>query len=220
MKRSLDSILGSSLVATDGQVGKVYNVFFNDRSWAIRYLVAEAGSWFRRRKVLISPAEIGEPDWNQRAIPLKLTREQVRNSPGVNADRPVSRQQQLAMIRHYCWGDCLTMEPSVPPIGWSSPDVPFPTQEEEEDQHLRSAKEVAGYQAIGPGGALGCVTDFIIDDREWTIPDLVVKPEAPVPAGEVLLPTRWVSSVSWQDRQVELSAPIVEGAALGVTQRA
>lgn len=210
MKRSLDSMLGSTLVGTDGEIGKVYNVFFDDRSWAVRYLVAEIGSWFTRRKVLVSPVVLAEPDWNRRAIPVKLTKEQVRNSPGVNADRPVSQRQQLAIIRHYCWGDCLTMEPSVPPFGWPSPEVPLPKREDEGDQHLRSAKEVAGYQAVGPGGALGSITDFIIDDRGWTIPDLVVRPESPVPAGRVLLPTRWVSGVCWRDRRVELSAPIGE----------
>jgi hypothetical protein len=36
MLRTLDGMLGSSIVAKDGEIGRIYNVFFDDRSWAVR----------------------------------------------------------------------------------------------------------------------------------------------------------------------------------------
>ena len=101
MLRTLDGMLGSSIVATDGEIGKVYNVFFDDQLWAVRYLVIETGPWLRRRKVLISPAALGRPHWTDKIIPVLLTKEQVQNCPDVDADRPVSRQQEVGMIRHW-----------------------------------------------------------------------------------------------------------------------
>ena len=203
MLRSVDSMLGSSIIATDGEIGKAYNVFFDDRSWAIRYLVVETGSWLRHRKVLISPEVLGRPHLAERTIPLLLTREQVRDSPDVDADRPVSRQQELEMIRHYGRADYPSLEP--PPRS-DSRDMTFPgaPTEKAEDRHLRSAKEVSGYHADASDGPLGTIIDFIIDDERWGIPDLVVTADN----HKILIPTKWVSNVSWADRYVQLNQPL------------
>jgi hypothetical protein len=80
MLRNLDSMLGLAVVATDGEIGKVYNVFFDDRSWAVRYLVVETGAWITRRKVLISPAVLARLDWADKTIPVLLTREQFNTA--------------------------------------------------------------------------------------------------------------------------------------------
>lgn len=77
MLRTLDGMLGSSIVAKDGEIGRVDNVFFDDRSWAVRYLVVETSSWLTRRRVLITPAALGRPHWAERTIPALLTKEQV-----------------------------------------------------------------------------------------------------------------------------------------------
>ena len=200
MLRSLDSVLGSSIIAKDGEIGKAYNVLLDDRSWAVRYLVVETGSWFMHRKV-------GTPDRAEGTIPVLLTREQVHDSPDLDADRPVSRQQELAMIRHYGWAHHLSLEP-FPTSAWSDVSVPAPdaAPEESGDPHLRSAKEVAGYQADASNGPLGTITDFIVDDEGWGIPDLVVNADN----HKVLIPTQWVSAVSWAGRLVQLTQPFRE----------
>lgn len=205
MLRSVDSMLGASVIANDGEIGRAYNVFFDDRSWAVRYLVVETGSWLRHRKVLISPEVLGRPHPAERTIPVVLTRKQVRDRPDVDADRPVSRQQELAMISHYSRADYLSLEPAPRS---DSIDVAVtlsgaPT-EKAEDRHLRSAKEVSGYHADASDGPLGTIIDFIIDDERWGILDLVVTADN----HKILIPTKWVSGVSWADRYVQLSQPL------------
>lgn len=206
MLHQLDSILGSSIVATDGEIGKAYNIFFDDRSWAVRYLVIETGSWFARRKGLISPAVLGSLDWGGRTIPVLLTKEQVQNSPDVDAEQPVSRQQELAMARHHRWGDFMSLESFSPPV-LVDETVPQPAAESETegDPHLRSAREVAGYLVDASDGTLGSLTDFIVDDQGWGIFDLVVNVVSSPYDHKVLVPTKWVSGVSWEDRRVQLS---------------
>ena len=75
MLRTLDGMLGSSIMATDGEIGKIYNVFFDDRSWAVRYMVVETGSWLGCRKLLISPAALDRPHWAEKNTPVHLTRD-------------------------------------------------------------------------------------------------------------------------------------------------
>jgi hypothetical protein len=41
--------------ATNGEIGKVKEVYFDDLSWNVPYLIIETGNWLNSRKVLISP---------------------------------------------------------------------------------------------------------------------------------------------------------------------
>jgi hypothetical protein len=54
MKRSLKSLIGYTISATDGEIGKGKDFYFDDETWAIRYLILETGDWLFGRKVLIS----------------------------------------------------------------------------------------------------------------------------------------------------------------------
>ena len=75
--------------ATDGTIGKVDDVYFDDEHWAVRYLVVDTGHWLEGRRVLISPIAVGHPDWNGRLLPVSLTRTQIEKSPGVDTRKPV-----------------------------------------------------------------------------------------------------------------------------------
>jgi sporulation protein YlmC with PRC-barrel domain len=101
--RSVSSLLGSSILANDGEMGHVHDILFDDRSWLVRYIVVETGSWLSGRRVLLSPIIAQAPDVEGRVLRVALTRDQVRNSPGIDTDLPVSRQQEIAMTLHYGW---------------------------------------------------------------------------------------------------------------------
>ena len=55
MKRNIKSLTGFTMGATDGEIGKVKEFYFDDETWTIRYLIVETGSWLNHRKVLIAP---------------------------------------------------------------------------------------------------------------------------------------------------------------------
>ncbi len=184
MFRSLDSLLGSVVIATDGEVGRAYNALIDDRLWAMRYLVVETDSRFGHRRVLISPAALGSPNLIEGTIPVLLTKEQVQRSPDVDTDPPVSRQQENCVLSS---------------AGFDS--------EQSGDPHLRSAKELAGYHVDASDGSLGDIADFIVEDQGWGILDLVVD-AGPSPDGhKIVVPTGWVSEVSWEGRSVQLNRP-------------
>jgi hypothetical protein len=59
MLRSLRQLYGKKLRASDGDIGHVKDFYFNDQQWAIRYVVADTGSWLSGRLVLIPPHAFG-----------------------------------------------------------------------------------------------------------------------------------------------------------------
>lgn len=103
MLLSINNLRGYNILATDGEIGTVDDFYFDDRAWQVRYMVVNTGKWLPGRRVLVSPAAIGQADWNTRMLPVGLTREQVKNSPDIDLARPVTRQQEQALHDHYGW---------------------------------------------------------------------------------------------------------------------
>src|SRR5207244_457969 len=66
-----------------------------------------------------------------------------------------------------------------------------------DDSHLRSTREVIGYHAHAPDGEIGHVADFVVDKKLWTIRYAVVDTRNWWPGKRVLVPTQWVTWVSW-----------------------
>jgi uncharacterized protein YrrD len=103
MLTPFETLRGCTLAASDGDIGEVREFYFSDDNWRVRYLVVETGSWLSGRRVLIIPDVLGEVDAQSGAIAIKLTREEVRNSPPLESDKPVSRQHEQDLHVHYDW---------------------------------------------------------------------------------------------------------------------
>ncbi|MFI5361809.1 MAG: PRC-barrel domain-containing protein [Elusimicrobiota bacterium] len=83
---------GYALQGVDGPGGKVVEFYFDDRHWEIRYLIADAGGWLARRRVLISSTSLRAVDAARKVVAVDMTKQQIRNGPPPDADAPVSRQ--------------------------------------------------------------------------------------------------------------------------------
>ena len=82
---------GLEVHATDGEIGTVDEFYFEDETWAIRYLVVQTGGWLGGRSVLISPYSIIGADWKAKRLNVALTKTQVENSPDIDTHQPGSR---------------------------------------------------------------------------------------------------------------------------------
>ena len=94
MLRSIRQICGAKLGAADGEIGHVKDLYFDDRHWTVRYLVADTGSWMPGRLVLISPHAFGCLPASGKILPVNLTRKQIEDSPPIESHKPVSRQYE------------------------------------------------------------------------------------------------------------------------------
>lgn len=101
MLRSLNDLQNYTVGATDGNVGQVKDFYFDDDAWVVRYFVVDTGTWLSSRKVLISPMSVTRPDWMERLLPVSLSKWQVKNSPDIDTDKPVSRQHESQTLGYY-----------------------------------------------------------------------------------------------------------------------
>ena len=101
MLRSIKDIEGYAIGAADGVIGHVKDLYFDDEAWTVRYFVVDAGGWLSNRKVLVSPLAVGKPGTTEKVLPVSLTREQVKNSPDIDTDKPVSRQHEIEYLGYY-----------------------------------------------------------------------------------------------------------------------
>jgi len=205
MLRSVKSMIGYKIGATDDTIGKVDNFLFHDSSWIIRYLVVETGKWLSGRKVLISPVSVEQPVTEIKMLPVNLTREQVKNSPDIDTDKPISRQAEIELYKHYDW------TPYWNAGGFAAP-VMEPSSEQKEqaavaakekvDSLLRSTNEVVGYRIHAIDGDIGHVEDFVLEDESWIIRYLVVDTRNWLPGRSVLISPQWIEKISWSDSKV------------------
>jgi hypothetical protein len=198
--------------ATDGDLGIVDGFYFDDETWAIRYLTVDTGGWLGGRLVLISPISVIHTDWQGTRLDVSLTKKQVENSPDINTRQPVSRQHEAEYLGYYgypyywggphLWGQA--SRPSDLAISTTTPREATPDRfrRQSPDSHLRSTEIVTGYHLEAPDGEIGHVEGFIVDDEAWAIRYIEVATRNWWPGKKVLISPAWIERVSWEDSKV------------------
>jgi uncharacterized protein YrrD len=219
MKRSLNSLLGYAIKGTDGEIGKVEEFYFDDRTSTVRYMVVKTGGWFSGKKVLISPEAFQNPEWESKIFPVNLTQEKIKNSPDIDTDKPVSRQHEELMRGYYSWPGYYGYGYGYGGFGmWGYPLVEESAEEKEmnakehanENPHLRSTHEVMGYDIHATDGDIGEVEDFIIDDATWKIHFLVVDTGHWFPGKKVLISPDRIKEIDWETDAVIINTTIAQ----------
>jgi len=210
MLRSLSATENYVLSAKDGDIGRCKDFLFDDDFWTIRYMVADTGKWLPGRKVLISPISLGEPDWLQRRFSVSLTKEQIENSPPLDEHAPVSRRYEKRYFGYYYWpyywtgGDIWGAAPYPPAVPVEYPEELEEEEKDPEKSHLRSVKEVTGYDIQATDGRIGHVEDFIVDDETWTVRYMVVDTRKWLPGRKVLVSPEWIERIAWGEHTVSV----------------
>src|SRR6185437_12580434 len=152
------AVNGYSIEGSDGRLGTVSDLFFEDVGWVVRWLVVDTGNWLPGRKVLLPRSALGHPDRVLRHFPIKLTMQQIKDSPNVDTDLPVSRQIEEQVHDYFGWdpywsGSFPAMSnamatPLVTPLYESQPPphdlAGADAQTHEGDPHLRSMAAIVG----------------------------------------------------------------------------
>jgi len=212
MLRSLKQLYGDKLGASDGEIGHIKDFYFDDQNWAIRYMVADTGTWLPGRQVLISPHSFASPAASGKVVRVNLTRKQIEASPAIETHKPISRQYEEEYYRYFGWpyywnGDALWGMSGFPVL--ELPPQPVPEKaakvigpQPEREVHLRSTQAVNGYLFRMGDETLGHVCDFMIDAESWAIGQLVVKTGHRLSGKDVLIPTKQVERISYDDSTV------------------
>jgi hypothetical protein len=212
------SINGYAIEASDGRLGTVSDFLFEDTTWIVRWMVVDTGNWLSGRKVLLPLAAFGQPDPARREFPVKLTMQQVKDSPDIDTDRPVSRQMEAHIYDYYGWDSYWGTNFYMGGYGYGGVDMGaspslgsrrrekdiIATQRNDGDPHLRSIAAVTGYHIHATDGEIGHVKDFLLNDVGWSIRYVVVDTKNWWPGNKVLISPRSVREIDWTKQLMHL----------------
>ena len=224
MLRNTKDLENCVMGATDGNIGHVRDFYFDDAMWVIRFLVVDTGSWLSSRRVLISPMALGHPNWTDKILPLSITQEQVRNSPDIDTEKPVSRRHEKQLLSHYgfprywegpgIWeggiypddrppgAGVVTLPPLAAQPAATSTHPQSAADHKHDDPHLRSCSVVTGYHIKATDGEIGHIHSLLMDDETWKVRYIVVTTSDWWLGHQVLVPPQWIQAVSWLDSTV------------------
>jgi sporulation protein YlmC with PRC-barrel domain len=225
MLRAASTINGYAIAASDGRIGTVNDFLFDDASWLFRWFVVDTGKWLSGRKVLLPPSVLGHPNLKTEEFAVRLTMQQVKDSPNIDTERPVSRQIETNIYNYYgwrpYWGGSGFLMGGYGGYGYGyggGTIAPMPSletrrrteeiaavQRSHDDPHLRSMDAVNGYHIHASDGEIGHVEDFLVEDEDWSIHYLVVDTTNWLPGKKVLISPQSIRAIDWTDNLVNLS---------------
>jgi len=236
MLRSIKKLFEVKLGASDGEIGHVNDFYFDEETWAVRYLVANTGSWMPGRLVLISPHALGNLYQGGGILLVNLTRKQIEQSPSLESHKQLSRRFEEDYHRHFGW-----------PFYWHGGEISgangFPLtpgpgrlakkrstakggERESDERHLRGAKAIIGLHIQATDETTGHVADFVMDDENWVIQYIVVDTGHGLSGKRVMISPSLISRISWEESKVYvnltkldlLGSPVFDPAAFGIRE--
>jgi hypothetical protein len=217
MLRRLEDMLGADIVATDGSIGTLHDVVMDDETWTVRYVAVDTGLWLGR-VVLVSPISIDAPDWQERRIPLRLTRAEIENAPDLLSRPRFTRDEEREFAAYYGypfywggpslwgWAEQPSALSAAPPAGYV-PEAALEADAAAADAMTTSVytgKDIRGYHIHALDGEIGHVDDFIIDETTFSARYLQIDTSNWIGGKTVLLATRWVQRIDPADGKIHV----------------
>jgi len=214
---SLKELSGSTVKATDGDVGQIKDVYFDDRSWVIRFLVLDTHPWLPlSQKVLISPIALGEFSSQDDTLSVSFNKDAIKDCPKIEEHETVSREFEKAYHDYFGYGYYWTGEGAwgeyaYPTALFHGTILPIDNTNEgtvendnlEQTNHLRSANEVEHYDVDAVDGKKGYIKDFIWDTYTWSLRYLVIDTRDWLPGGKkVLISPDQFETLNWGSKTV------------------
>jgi hypothetical protein len=198
--------------ATDGDVGGVLDVFFDDRGWAVTHVVVDAERWapHGERVLVPMPYVQGTPDG---PLEVGLTRRQIEHGRRAERVAHAGHEHRRDLISLY--GDetiaagAATRAPMITP----QPPESLPAREilprddvfeEETDPHLVSVRDVVGYHVGASDGDIGHVKDMVVGG-DWILRYAIVETGHWQRGHAVVIGVEWIESIDWRERRVHVS---------------
>jgi uncharacterized protein YrrD len=93
MLRTSSELIRYDVNASDGPIGSVSDLLFDDRTWKLRAIVVDTGHYLSHHEVLVDPGNVRDLKFPDETMTLSLSKREVEASPGLETSPPVSRQK-------------------------------------------------------------------------------------------------------------------------------
>jgi hypothetical protein len=203
-----------TLSCLNGKIGKVRDFYLDDRFWAIRYLVVDMEDLLPGRQVLISPYAVVTLNRTKQTITLDITRNQIKQSPLLSNDEPVTREFEEACLQHYgwpkYWGDSGMSGFHSHFVHDKKKQRAFGRNRRQWEARLQSTHDLIGRSIRAVDGDIGPIVDCVIDEETWAIRYWIIDAGQLSPRRTALSP-QWIDGPSWNEQKVfiNLSCEIV-----------
>jgi hypothetical protein len=179
-------------------VGRIRDLYFEEKTWKVQYLALNTGSWPITRCACVPPKALQALDWGKRQGSLRLSGEQVANSPVIEPG-PLLFWHNFAKLDEY-FGLC----------AWPTIDARSKNRNSRSCRErrvigsppLRSARELPAYRVEVGGAEIGRVEDVLFDDETWKVCYLLVDCWSWSPGRTELFPPECIKSVSRSEFRV------------------
>jgi hypothetical protein len=98
--RSVRAKLGYTVLAIDGDIGRVSDFIIDEDGWIVRYMIVRT-RFVLRKEVLIAPQWVQRIAWSAQSTYVGLTREEVRHSPRFDPSAPINRRYETRLFDYY-----------------------------------------------------------------------------------------------------------------------
>ncbi|MEZ5668893.1 MAG: PRC-barrel domain-containing protein [Alphaproteobacteria bacterium] len=214
MLHALTDLQTYALHATDGDLGSVKDLYFDDSDWSVRYLVANSGFWFFGRDVLLNADVIGAPDPDKEILPVRLTRDEIKDAPSASSHETVSQRHGHGGLPPFISRDTTRALPpylpllSMPRLGDDEPlssfEADIAAAAERGDPHLRSGAAIRGYDITASDGHIGTVDDVIVGVEPWRVRYLAVDTAGWLGERVVVLSVDWIRGIDHLEKTIAM----------------
>jgi sporulation protein YlmC with PRC-barrel domain len=213
MLHTLNDLSGFAIQAIDGNIGTVKDFYFDDRRWVIRHLVVETGSWLESHKVLLAPTAIKHLNRENKTIIVDLTVDEVKASPHIDTDKPVSQQYDIDYLSYYgyafYWGANNIWDSDATLNGLVEENPKAQTfaaidrvRRMHGDRHLRSCDEIINYHIQASDGEIGHLQEMLIDEDTWKVNYFIANTSNWWLGHQVLIDPQEITDISWGNAKI------------------
>ncbi|MCF3942003.1 PRC-barrel domain-containing protein [Oceanobacillus alkalisoli] len=212
--------------ATDGEMGKIKDIYIDDNDWKIRYAIVDTRKWLPERKVLLPPSIFIGVNPENESMEVEYDKSTIKNSPPVPEGTDLTRDKENQLFKYFgwtrYWSDDVILSGEKRPLGrvgsneeewYERMEDPLYDADEGElrrhhrDNNLRSHEEIMNSRAHGKNGKLGKVVDFIYDD-DWKVKYIVLTSNNVMTNDYYPYPIERITSVDWFEGDVYLDETV------------
>ncbi|WP_339228887.1 PRC-barrel domain-containing protein [Oceanobacillus sp. FSL K6-2867] len=210
--------------ATDGELGKIKDFYFDDHNWEIRYAIVDTRKWLPGRKVLLSPNAFFEVDEANESVNVEYDKLMIRNSPPVPENEDLTKDKENHLINYFGWNSytdnalphagrgLLGTFPVTGVENGPPPEEPHLDRNEgyhEQDNYLRSEDETIDFKVHAKDGKIGRIADMIYDTSKWKIEYIVVRSSRSIVENEFyIFHTRQINTADWFEKDLYINDSI------------
>jgi hypothetical protein len=206
MIRGLKNLMDVPVMAEDGELGGIHELYFDADMWVLRYIAIELDD---NNSVLLSPLAFTRMEKDAAGYKVNLTREVVLNSPQFDLTQPVTRVQETDLHNYFSWpfywlAGGLASYPLIELASEMKENESAGMEDDPNAEHLRRLSLILGSHIQARNGEIGSVEDMLVDEESWNILYLIVDTGAWMPGRIVLLSPSWVEDVDWATGEITM----------------